>query len=304
VTEAPASPLDAYVAPARERNSWARIAIGLAIIGVGWLLSTVLILIGAGVVETMRTGSAEAAEKLILGQDGAAGPFSSFVLLATFAGVWPVLYLVVRAVHGQRFGTLFSPGERMDWRDYGRGLGLALALASAGLVGALVFVGAPARSAVSWSAALWWSLPLVLAIFAQTGAEELVFRGYLLQRLRAKTSQALIWAGLPALIFGLLHFDSTLSGAGAWLYVADTFLFGLIAAQLVARTGGLAAAMGFHMGTNALVFTTIGLEADQFGTSLWIYPVADTVGLLAVDCVLLMALAIALWYAQTRARDE
>ncbi len=55
------------------------------------------------------------------------------------------------------------------------------------------------------------------ACLIQTGAEELVFRGYLQQQLAARFASPLIWMVLPALIFGAVHYDPATAGPNVWL---------------------------------------------------------------------------------------
>ena len=50
-------------------------------------------------------------------------------------------------------------------------------------------------------------IPALALILMQVAAEEVAFRGYLLQQLRARFRSPLVWAVLPALVFGALHFD-------------------------------------------------------------------------------------------------
>jgi hypothetical protein len=69
---------------------------------------------------------------------------------------------------------------------------------------------------------LWASfLPLALVgVLVQTGAEEVLFRGYLQQQLAARFASPLAWMVLPSVIFALLHYQPELMGENAWLMVA------------------------------------------------------------------------------------
>lgn len=72
-------------------------------------------------------------------------------------------------------------------------------------------------------------------------AEELVYRGFVYQRLRERGSQAAaaVWS---AFLFGLMHFN-LVQGVYA-------FILGILLAHIVERTGGLAAAAAAHMAAN------------------------------------------------------
>ena len=65
----------------------------------------------------------------------------------------------------------------------------------------------------------------------QISAEELAFRGYLMQGLAARFRARAVWWGLPALLFGLMHWNPATFGPNAWLVVLTAGLIGLILAM-------------------------------------------------------------------------
>lgn len=72
-------------------------------------------------------------------------------------------------------------------------------------------------------------------------AEELVYRGFVYQRLRAKSSES-VAAVLSALLFGALHFNLV-----QFFYAA---VLGVLLAHIVYKTESLIAAMAAHMAAN------------------------------------------------------
>jgi membrane protease YdiL (CAAX protease family) len=94
-------------------------------------------------------------------------------------------------------------------------------------------------------------------VFLQATAEELIFRGYLLQHLARLSRHWLVWAGLPSALFALLHWNPALGPREQWFYFAATFAFGLAAALTVRRTGSLATAIGMHWGSNVLAILVV-----------------------------------------------
>lgn len=86
---------------------------------------------------------------------------------------------------------------------------------------------------------LWMEI-LTLCIIGPA-AEELVYRGFVYQRLRERGSQeaAAVWS---ALLFGLMHFN-LVQGVYA-------FVLGILLAHITERTGGLATAAAAHMVAN------------------------------------------------------
>jgi membrane protease YdiL (CAAX protease family) len=124
--------------------------------------------------------------------------------------------------------------------------------------------------------ALWaaW-LPLALpALMIQTAAEELAFRGYLLQGLAARFRAPLVWWLLPAVLFGLLHWDPAQFGRHAWLAAASAAVVGLVLADVTASTGNLSAAMGLHFANNAVALLLVAVPSPAAALSLYLYPVA------------------------------
>ena len=71
-------------------------------------------------------------------------------------------------------------------------------------------------------------------------AEELMFRGYILDAINRKHSDwtAIIWSSI---LFGLLHF------LGGWFYICSTFIGGVVYGWIRVRTGSLLPAIAGHM---------------------------------------------------------
>lgn len=117
-------------------------------------------------------------------------------------------------------------------------------------------------------------LVILLLTPLQAAGEEYLFRGYLTQafgslRLSRRVSQALAVLG-PALIFALFH---GLSQDAPIFF--DRFAFGVVAGILVIRTGGLEAAIAFHVLNNflafglALAFGDLTTALNATGGSSW-----------------------------------
>jgi hypothetical protein len=103
----------------------------------------------------------------------------------------------------------------------------------------------------------------------QTAAEELVFRGYLMQGLAARFRSWLVWWLVPALLFGLLHWSPQVYGADAWLAVLSATLIGLALADVTARTGGLSLAMGLHFANNVAAVLILAPPSELSWLSLF-----------------------------------
>jgi membrane protease YdiL (CAAX protease family) len=79
------------------------------------------------------------------------------------------------------------------------------------------------------------------------------------QQLAARFASRWAWMVLPSVIFGLVHYAPAEMGGSVWLIVLATGAFGLIMADLTARSGSLGMAWGLHFANNCLamlLFTT------------------------------------------------
>jgi len=299
------TPLEVYAAPGSARPGLWRLAVGIVVILVGWLGWTVVVMAafvlyklagGLGVVEALTALTAFL---------DTTSPASVIFQLATFAGIWPATWAALKLLHGQPFGTLFSPEGRMRWGDFGRGVMLAAGFWVITMAFGLAVVGMPTRTDLPLSTWLLAFAPLAVMVFVQASGEELVFRGYILQQLAARWRNPLIWAALPAFLFGLAHYSSGAELGIGWHYVAVTLLFGLAAAALVWRTGSLAAAMGLHTGMNLFALSGVGMKGIIEGTQLFLYDASGAKILFVVDGAATLAILLFVLspWCPFRARD-
>jgi membrane protease YdiL (CAAX protease family) len=142
-------------------------------------------------------------------------------------------------------------------------------------------------------------LPLTLpALLIQTGTEELVFRGYLQSQLAARFSQTWVWLLVPSILFGVLHFDATWGPAFGWALVIWAVGFGLVAADLTARSGTLGPAIAMHLINNFQGIALVAPEDSFDGLALYAYrfPAESDLGILLWLSVNLMVL-VCYWLA-------
>ncbi len=125
------------------------------------------------------------------------------------------------------------------------------------------------RDTAVWLALL---LPALVALLIQTGAEELLYRGYIQSQLAARFSHPLVWMGLPSALFAAVHWDNGATPIESAQYTIWAFLFGLAAADLTARTGNLGAALGLHLANNAFAFLLFAeVEGPDSGLALALF---------------------------------
>lgn len=230
------------------------------------------------------------------GRSAEGAPLVEAAQLLGIAAMIPALAWALRRLHGRRLGSLIEASGRLDLREAGVGAGLALAAAAvatviAAVCGWLELTYAPQPDAGSVAA-----LTMLAITPFQAAAEELVYRGYLMQQLRAMSRHPAIWLLAPALLFTLAHAAGMAPGAEGWRYLGHILLFGLFAGALVRLRGGLSAAIGFHTVNNLLALLVF--QSDLSGLGLGPIRMATAPGgiagwaLVLVDLVVLAGLLL------------
>ena len=281
-------PFESFVAPARPRAGLWRLVAGLVVIVAVYVAS----IAGMGMLAAVLAawlGVRVTLDPATLAQS----PVAVLLLIYSFAGMMLGVVLAARLVHRRAVGTLFGPGARVR-RDFVFGAAVILAAFAVALPlwpgRAELVAGAPWR--------LWLMLlPLALVgLLIQTAAEEMLFRGYLQQQLAARFRSALVWMLLPSALFGVLHYEPVMMGGNVWLVVAATGVFGLIAADLTARSGSLGLAWGLHFGNNVIALMLVSAGSGIEGLALYRLPAEeDHEAVLRPLIIADMAVMVLLW---------
>ena len=190
-------------------------------------------------------------------------PLVFVALLITIIPVIPAIFIARLITNFKPLGLIHSIAGRMRWSYLGVFLGFGFLIFGLYNVGNLVLAGSlttqnsvhPLNSGMFW---LYIVLILLIVPF-QCYAEELLFRGYLMQTV-GRWLKNPAWAIIiPAPIFMVLH------GYGLW-GLLSVLTMALIAGFLCWYTGGLEAGIGLHIANNVsiFIFGLLGLE-DPFG---------------------------------------
>lgn len=291
MTTTRADAFDAFLSAGREgRPGLWRFLLTFAIVAILYLGATMLAFsVGFGVLAGMG-GTELIADWYERGAALDEAPFaiSAVFLSAALIGLGltiPALYIGVAGLHRRRFGSIFGAARRLQRSTLAIGAGAAIVGSMISLPIALslgLMDLAPRELPPGW---IWLALALTVLIVFQASAEELVFRGYMLQWLGARLRSPLVWALGPSLGFGLLHYSGD-GGPEQWAYVGATILFGLFACALVWRTGGVSCAIGYHVANNiiALVLFDPPVGISGIGYYQIIMDVRDVPVLLALEC--------------------
>lgn len=245
-----------FIAPARVKPQLWRLIAGLVVGMVIYLIFTYAVIIFAS----------ENGVHLYAALSGQGGPLETSVLLFTFVGMSGGIILAARLFQGRGLMSLLGPDLSTLRRHFIISATIIFTVSVAIQI-AMLLVETPTPNLPFPIWLIWLPSSLVL-ILIQTSAEEMVFRGYIQQQLAARFSSRWIWWVLPSVLFGLAHYEPESFGSNAWLVVADTTLFGLIVADITARTGNLGGAIGLHFVNNMMAFLFIAPMDDMNGLAL------------------------------------
>ena len=261
----------ALIARARPRSQLWRTVLGFGLIVATYGLWMVAIGVGLWLL-----GGLDGLESHLARMARAADPGAVVLMLASFAGAWLGVWWVLRVLHGR--GLASATGRpALVLRDFVAGVAILTLVGGALTLAMLPVLPALELNLPPQEWARWLSVA-VLGLLIQTGAEELVFRGYVQGQLAARFGRPLIYLTVPTILFGLAHYGSA-SGGDLWLMVLAAGLFGLVASDLTARTGSLGLAWGLHFANNAMAILVLSLSNTLTGLALFRVrggPVPDT----------------------------
>ncbi len=282
-----------FVAPARARPQIWRLVVGLILAFVVYLFWTVALLFGAYWIA--RPGGVDA---WLFDLVSGASPMSLLLLLGTFGGMALGPMVAVWLLHKRGARTLFGP-RGVVLRHFVIAAGITLGLVAIYLL--VWFNSTDVQPGLPFSTWIVFLPFALIGLVIQTGAEEILFRGYLQQQLAARFRTPLAWLILPSLLFGLVHFDPERAGDSAWMIVCAAALFGLIAGDLTAVTGSIGASWGLHFANNCIALLIIATQGSLQGLALYLTPYStkDLSGLgwpIVVDAIFL----ILVWFIVRR----
>jgi CAAX protease family protein len=179
-------------------------------------------------------------------------------MLATNLGIAvliPISWVLMATVHQVPPRWLSSVRPRIRWRYLLGSLAIAVVALNGVMLLSTLAEGRPMR--FHPQAGFWGFLVVILLTSPlQAVAEEVFFRGYLMQALGSLVAQPWFGVAVSAVLFALLHGLQNLP-----LFVSR-LAFGLLAGVLVWRTGGLEAGIAAHIVNNVFAYTIAGLTSS------------------------------------------
>jgi uncharacterized protein len=250
-------------------HRWWKPLVELLLFGAFYLVLTIVFGI-VWAVGIMAVRGEEALDEVFLGgmELDMMDPAIFFMLFFSLVLMIPAL-LAARAIMGPRpLGLLLSVTGRLRWGFLGRCLLVALAVYAVGHAAAALVEYALLGSLTAPQPVegFWWLIAMiVLVVPLQCAAEELVFRGYLLQTVGRWLRRPVFAILLPVPLFTFGHLYDT------WGLLAVAAM-AVVAGYLTWRTGGLEAAIALHVVNNviATLFGALGLSDPDAEESSWV----------------------------------
>jgi membrane protease YdiL (CAAX protease family) len=213
--------------------------------GIRWFLASILLSLSAWQI----AGALPYLLYLLFGNP--ADLLASFIAVNTsFIFLVGGLYLSVRIFHHLPPASLISPEQKFKFAFFWQAFLVWLVISTlTTLVDALIRPGVYAFT-FSWNTWLPFLATALVLTPIQAGAEELLFRGYLLQQTSRLTTRPWLLAVISGTLFMLPHFANPEMQADFLLTALFYFSFGAFAALVTLRAGRLEYAIGIHTANN------------------------------------------------------
>lgn len=175
----------------------------------------------------------------------------NFTLLAMLLGV----LLAVRFIHQRPLHTLLTAWQAFNWQRLWFAAALFFILVAAATLVDVLWHPELFSVTFVWQTFLTF-LPIALIITPlQAAAEELLFRGYIMQGLGLLGWHPAVPIVGSALLFALAHLTNPEMNESAYLIPLLYFLLGLFLAIITVKSQGLELAIGVHAANN--LFTVL-----------------------------------------------
>jgi membrane protease YdiL (CAAX protease family) len=234
------------MADSGKNNLW-RYVLGVILIIFTWIVTTAVLVV--------------AAERSAPSVQAALGLLGFLPML-----VMPLV--VTRVLHGRPAGTLIGPAQRLNWGRIGRAMLVWAGLTVAAVIAEVLWKGLSSYrlNVDNFLSNLTIIFIYVFMIPIQATAEEVFFRGYLLQATGRLTRNWVILGIMNSLFFMLPHLaNPEARNAGVLLAGLNWLASGMFYTLLTLRSGSLDYAIGAHVINNVLSATLIGYPGGALG---------------------------------------
>jgi membrane protease YdiL (CAAX protease family) len=200
---------------------------------------------------------------------------SLFYLLLPFAVAFFVMFLVVNKLHDQKTVNFLTTRSRFDWQRVIFAFLVVAVLAVLSL--GIEFYLNPEKYVWNYDANKFFVLLLiaVLMVPLQTTAEELFFRGYLMQGVGLWARNRWVPLLATSLLFGVLHGSNPEVAKMGSILILVYILTGFFLGIITLMDDGLELAIGFHAANNLVVALLVTADWTAFQTHSLFKDVAE-----------------------------
>ncbi len=283
------------------KNDWWRYVLSVVLFfGLGFVLNVVF----SGLI-WLVTGISP--ESIILGSaidySTREGTIRGLALLSLLMGSLIAFLISARIVfpslHARGWRTFLTSAERFQRPVFLRSFLVTFGVLSSLTLAQLVVFPGTLEFVLQPTAFLIFVPVVVFLTTFQVLAEEVVFRGYILQTVGLMTRIFAIRLAVPALLFAAAHgANQEIATGGLWA-VAIYVSMGFYLTFLVLRSAGIEEATGFHLANNIFAFSVLGYAAGGFyfptilfdpSTIIDVFDFAMVVGALGLHFLVLRSL--------------
>lgn len=189
-----------------------------------------------------------------------------FLLLISFVFSLAGIYFTVRFLHQQKFISIVTSREKMDWKRVGYSFGIWSIFTVLSTL--LTYYLNPADFKINFQLIPFLILVLIATLLVpiQTSVEELIFRGYLMQGFANLSRNKWFPLLMTSSIFGLMHLfnpEVTKMGNIIMVYYIGT---GLLLGIMTLMDEGMELALGFHAANNLIGALLVTSDWSAFQT--------------------------------------
>ncbi len=243
----------------------------LALVFTGWQIVGVIPLVVVAHTYAEDTAGFMAATENAFATMGIDSNLYFFVMLLMFAFALLSLIIGVKYIHKRPVTSLVTARNKIDWDRFFYAFGIWFIISL--ITFAIGFIFEPGTLVWNFKPVPFVILLLIsfLLLPLQTGFEELLFRGYLMQGFGILFKNAIYPLIITSLIFGMLHgFNPEVEKLGSVIliyYVATGLLFGITTLM----DDGTELALGMHAANNIVAAILVTSDWMVFQTdALWI----------------------------------
>jgi hypothetical protein len=232
------------------QTEWYRYFFGFILVLFFWLvLGSLFVLVPF--VWVMIDGNPETAVNMQTGFfTGVDAIFNYVVLNLSFGLLILGVFVTVKFVHGRPFRSIITPAKQINWRRMAQGFGLWLLLVT--LASGVEYLINPEIYTVVFNVRRFLPFALVVLLLTpmQTTAEELLFRGYLLQATGHLGRNFWVLALVNGILFMVPHLGNPELAASAILLPLFYLSIGAFFAFITLRDNSAELAIGAHAANN------------------------------------------------------